>query len=128
MVKQLINIDDYWEVIVYYNVDYNFFSVIASELKAIGTPVERIHDIYHNLRTNAKAVTCSNHFYKTSVVIFNRHKNKLDYINSIIHEAEHIKQHMLKAYNVDDKGEPPAYTIGYIAMQMLKINKVLNLI
>ena len=43
MIKQLINIDGYWEVIVYYNVDYNFFSDIAFELKAIGSPVERIN-------------------------------------------------------------------------------------
>ena len=44
MIKQLIDIDGYWEVIVYYNVDYNFFSDIAFELKAIGSPVERIDD------------------------------------------------------------------------------------
>ena len=49
MIKQLIDIDGYWEVIVYYNVDYNFFSDIAFELKAIGSPVERIDDVYYNL-------------------------------------------------------------------------------
>ncbi len=38
--------------------------------------------------------------------------SRIDYINSIVHEAEHIKQAMLKAYRVEDKGEPPAYTIG----------------
>ena len=41
MIKQLIDIDGYWKVIVYYNVDYNFFSDIAFELKAIGSPVEK---------------------------------------------------------------------------------------
>ena len=60
MIKQLIDIDGYWEVIVYYNVDYNFFSDIAFELKAIGSPVERIDDVYYNLKYEAKAVTCSN--------------------------------------------------------------------
>ena len=60
MIKQLIDIDGYWEVIVYYNVDYNFFSDIAFELKAIGSPVEKIDNIYLNLKYEAKAVTCSN--------------------------------------------------------------------
>ena len=46
MIKQLIDIDGYWEVIVYYNVDYNFFSDIAFELKAIGSPVERIDNVF----------------------------------------------------------------------------------
>jgi len=35
---------------------------------------------------------------------------------------------MLKAYNVADKGEPPAYTVGYIAMRMLMINPKLKLL
>ena len=128
MIKQLINIDGYWKVIVYYNVDYNFFSDIAFELKAIGSPVEKIDDIYLNLKYNAKAVTCSNIRKHISVVLFNYHKNRYDYINSIVHEAEHIKQHMLKAYNVDDEGESPAYTVGYIAMKMLMINPKLKLL
>ena len=46
MIKQLIDIDGYWKVIVYYNVDYNFFSDIAFELKAIGSPVEKIDNVY----------------------------------------------------------------------------------
>ena len=50
--------------------------------------------------------------------------SKEDYLNSIIHEAEHIKQAMLKAYDVDDIGEPPAYTIGYLVMKMYEVFKI----
>ena len=75
----------------------------------------------------AKAVTCSDINKHVSIVIFNRHSNKLDYINSVIHEAEHIKQAMLEAYDVEDRGEPPAYTIGYLVAQMWKgFRKVLR--
>lgn len=128
MIKQLINIDGYWEVIVYYNIDYNFFDDIVFELKAIGSPVERIDDIYYNLKYEAKAVTCSNIRKHISIVLFNYHKSRYDYVNSIVHEAEHIKQCMLKAYDVADEGEPPAYTVGYIAMRMLMINPKLKLL
>lgn len=72
------------------------------------------------INNKAKAVTISSIDFKTSIVLFNNHKSYLDYINSIVHEAEHIKQAMLDAYNVEDFGEAPAYTIGYIASQMLK--------
>ena len=68
-----------------------------------------------------KAVTISNLKLHTSVVLFNKHKQYYDYINSIIHETEHIKQSMLYAYDVDDSGEPPAYTIGYIASKMIML-------
>jgi len=53
-------------------------------------------------------------------VIFGRHGDVYNYINSIVHEAEHVKQAMLKAYDVEDRGEPPAYTIGYLVMRMMK--------
>lgn len=128
MIKQIIDINGYWKVIVYYNIDYNFFDDIAFELKAISTPVERIDNIYYNLKHKAKAVTCSNFEKHISIVLFNNHKNKYDYINSIVHEAEHIKQHMLKAYNVLDKGEAPAYTVGYVVMKMLEINTKMKLL
>ena len=87
MIKQLIDIDGYWEVIVYYNVDYNFFDDIVFELKAIGSPVERINDIYLNLKYDAKAVTCSNIRKHISVVIFNNHKNRYDYVNNSIYNS-----------------------------------------
>lgn len=128
MIKQLINIDNYWKVIVYYDINYNFFNDVAYELDLIDVSPKVINDIYYNLKTNAKAVTCSNYKNKTSVVVFNKHNNPYDYINSIVHEAEHVKQHILKAYEILDEGEPPAYTIGYIVMKMIQINNRLNLL
>lgn len=130
MIKQYINIDNYWKVVVYYNINYNLFDYIVEDLNNINTSTKTIINIYKNMSTRkAKAVTISNIKHKRSVVLFNTHKSFSDYINSIIHEAEHIKQAMLKAYNVDDKGEAPAYTIGFIVMKMLtkKILKRLEL-
>lgn len=130
MIKQYINIDNYWKVVVYYNINYNLFDYIVKDLNDINANTKTITNIYKNMSTGkAKAVTISNIKYKRSLVLFNIHKSFSDYINSIIHEAEHIKQAMLRAYNVDDKGEAPAYTIGFIVMKMLtkKILKRLEL-
>ena len=121
MIKQIINIDNYWEVIVYYNIDYNCFNDIVKELDYLNTPVEEIDKIYYNIKYKSKAFTYSNLKYRVSIVGFNKHFDKYDYVNSIIHEAEHIKQHMLRAYKVLDEGEPPAYTVSYVAMKMLQL-------
>ena len=121
MIKRIINIANYWEVIVYYNIDYNFFDYIAKDLKYYSTPIENIKRIYHNMRTNAKAFTCSSYYYRVSIVGFNIHSDKYDYINSIIHEAEHVKQAMLNYYNIKDEEENAAYTVAYIAMKMLQV-------
>lgn len=119
MIKQAFSIDGYWEVIVYWNLDYNFFDDVEFELMKIGFSKTAVEEVYDTLRHgNAKAVTCSKVEEHKSVVIFNTHGSKADYISSIVHEAEHIKQAILAAYNVEDRGEAPAYTIGYIVMRM----------
>ena len=122
MIRRAINIDDYWEVIVYYNIDYNLFHIVSRNLAQIGCSKLQIKSIYNKLRTgSAKAATVSSADCETSVVLFNKHKSISDYVNSIVHESEHIKQSMLYAYNVKDEGEEPAYTIGYIAMRLLEV-------
>lgn len=121
MIKQSFTIDGYWEVIVYYDLDYNLFYMIAEKLTDIGFSSKNIKSIYQTLSTGkALAATCSNPKYLTSIVLFNTHRTKKSYINSIVHEAEHVKQAVLKHYDVEDEGEDAAYTIGYIVGQMYK--------
>lgn len=119
MIRQEFKVEHYWKVIVFYNIDYDFFDIVADELKAIDTPKWGIDNIYNIMSTDrALAFTQSNLKKHISIVGFNRHKNSYDYLNSIVHEAEHIKQAMLEAYSVDDRGESPAYIIGYLIMRM----------
>ena len=120
MIKQTFGVEKYWEVIIYWNVDYDLFHYIASDLKAIGfsdTAVKEVKDTMESGR--AKAVTCSHQH--TSVVLFNKHDSIPDYMSSIVHEAEHIKQAMLRAYAIEDTGEAPAYTIGYLVKKMYEV-------
>ena len=121
MFRQQFSIEKYWQVIVYYDVDYSLFGYIEEELKDYGASESLILEIYSMLSTGeAKAVTFSNTNRHCSVVVFNPHKTRQDYINSLVHEAEHVKQAVLDAYGVDDEGEAPAYTIGYIVGQMYR--------
>ena len=122
MIRQSINVDNKWKVIVYYNIDYDFFGIVKKEMLKYSTPVEKIDETFQLIRRKrVKAFTSSNIHRKTSIVGFAKHKDRYDLINSIVHEAEHVKQDMLKAYKVEDKGEPPAYTIGYLVVKMLVV-------
>ncbi len=119
MLKQKINIDGYWKVVVYYNVNHYFFHIIQQELWKAGASHKIIAAISRKmLRRESKAVTYSNLNKRLSVVVFNQHNSFLDYLSSLVHEAEHVKQAMLYTYYVEDEGEPPAYTIGYLVMKM----------
>jgi hypothetical protein len=100
--------------------------MVADDLIRYGAGEEVVSCIYREMHSGrAVAVTWSNIRIHKSIILFNRHRSRKDYLNSIIHEAEHMKQHMLQAYNVDDDGEPPAYTIGYIAEKMYKVFRFL---
>lgn len=125
MKRYIIDVENYWRVIVYFDIDYGSFDIISKDLAYYLCPKEEINSIQYHINTDAKAFTFSNINLKISIVGFNKHKNKYDYINSIVHECEHIKQAMLKAYYINDSGEPPAYTIGYLVSKMLLLNNKL---
>jgi type VI protein secretion system component Hcp len=126
MIRQSFDAEGFWKVIVYYNVDYNFFDSIKWELMVADISKEGIEEVWDIMSTGeAKAVTCSNVNKHISVVLFNSHTSAADYINSLVHEAEHVKQAMLQAYRVEDEGEPSAYTVGYIVMRMYEVFKKL---
>lgn len=121
MIKQHIDVNGYWRVIVCYDTDYNSFYDIISELKKLNISNRGINNIVNKLfTTKAKAVTVSSNMAKCSLVVFKKHNDRYDYVNSIVHEAEHIKQAMLGAYNVPDEREAPAYTIGFLVMKMME--------
>ena len=122
MIKQVFQVQHYWEVIVFYSVDYGLFDVVEESLLDNGISRSALKELYFMMSSGrAKAVTFSNLRNHTSVVLFNPHQDKADYVDSIVHEAEHVKQAMLHAYKVEDTGEPPAYTIGYLIRRMYEV-------
>ena len=124
MIKQVFDIEFYWKVIVYYNMDYNFFDDVALEMRMASISERIINEVWDTLSSGeAQAVTCNSLEQHISIIIFNSHTSEADYINSIVHEATHVMQAMLRTYKVKDEGEPPAYTVGYIVMKMYEVFK-----
>lgn len=121
MIRQEFNVRSYWKVVVFYSIDYHFFNSINRELVEAGFSGEPLTEMWYTLiEGDGKAVTCSDLQKHLSYILFNPHESWLDYLNSLVHEAEHVKEAMLEAYDVENKGETPAYTIGYLVMRMWK--------
>ena len=122
MIRQHFYVEHYWRVIVFYDLDFGLFDYVEEELLNIGFPHREVDLLYHQLWSGyAKAVTCSNIEYHKSIILLSPHTSPQDYLDSIVHEAEHVKQAMLEAYQVEDRGEPPAYTIGYLISRMYPV-------
>jgi len=124
MIRQELHVKHYWKVVVFYDIDYSLFSAVEEDLWAVGISDMELRKLRRELEYGiAKAVTCSNIRRHISIVLFNKHSSRRDYINSIVHEAEHVKQAMLDTYEVEDRGEAPAYTMGYLVGKMYYVFK-----
>lgn len=122
MRKFTFRIKSYWKVVVFVVEDYNLFGDVIHSLKSLGCSWENIKEVFESLfYGRAKAFTYSNLERHTSVVVFGKHNDKPDFLNSVVHECEHVKQAMLEVYSVKDTGEPPAYTMGYLVGKIWQI-------
>ena len=77
--------------------------------------------LYHR---KAKAVTYSNIEKHISIVLFNTHTSRKDYINSIVHEAEHVKNLIWEYIGYrpqSDNDEVDAYLLTYIYNKIIDV-------
>ena len=98
MIRQDIDVDGYWKIIVCYNVylgDYN------------------------------QGFTHTNYGNRLSIVGIGKATSKEQFINTIVHEAKHVQTHICNYYDVSEDSEQAAYLIGFIVMRMFKIFKCL---
>jgi hypothetical protein len=94
MIRQDININGYWKIIVIYD-----------------APLGR-KDV---------GFTYTNPNKKTSIVGISSTSSQEQFINTIIHEAKHVQSHICEYYEVPEDGEQAAYLIGYIVQKMHRV-------
>ena len=97
--RQDIDINGYWKIIVVYNV-------------YLGEP--------------NTGFTQTDFSKRQSIVGISNVTNKSQLINTIVHEAKHVQSHICRYYNIDEDSEQAAYLIGYIVQKMyLKFKELL---
>lgn len=96
MIRQDIDIDGYWTIIILYNV-------------------------YLDKKNTGFTHTDFNK--RRSIVGISISTSKEQFINTIVHEAKHIQSHICKYYNVKEDSEDAAYLIGYIIEKMYNVFK-----
>lgn len=99
MIRQDIDLNGYWHIIVVYNVF---------------------------LGQDNAGFTHTNFKRKLSIVAIGEATSKEQFINTIAHEAKHLQSHICQYYKVDEDSESAAYLMGYLIEQMY--NKFKNYI
>lgn len=94
MIRQDIDVEGYWKIIVVYNAPLGNKNV---------------------------GFTYTDNRKKTSIVGIAATSSQEQLLNTIVHEAKHVQSHICAYYNVPEDGEPAAYLIGYIVQRMHRV-------
>lgn len=115
MIKRIINIKDYWTIIIFLNIDYNKYNIIENELLNLNASYDVIDEIYDTISFDYnKAFAYTNSRLRTSLVGINKTTDIGEMLDSIVHEIDHIQAEICKYYDVPLNSEDAAYLIGYI--------------
>ena len=94
MIRQDIDINGYWTIIIIYNA-------------FLGQP--------------NTGFTYTDYKKRRSIVGISPTTNQEQFLNTIVHEAKHVQSHICNYYQVKEDSEEAAYLIGYIVQQMHKV-------
>ena len=96
MIRQDINIANYWTLTIVYNVD---------------------------LGERDTGFTHTNFNKKRSIVGISLTTSKEQFFNTLSHEIKHVQSHICKYYHVEEDSEAAAYLVGYIAQRIYRFIK-----
>ena len=124
MIGQYFKIPEYdWDITVYYNVTKYDIDFCIKQLNKLTTlnkyKRECIKTIYSNKKD--RAYTYSSFKFKSSIVFIGVSSSTGELINTITHEANHIKSHIATVYGLDEKDEDVCYIIGEVVEEMSKV-------
>lgn len=96
MIRQDIDINGYWKVIV-------------------------VYDAYLGQKNTGFTYTDFNK--RKSIVGISDTTSQEQFFNTLTHEVKHLQSHICKYYNVSEDSEEAAYLTGYVVQQMHKVFK-----
>lgn len=128
MIIHQFNLPKYnWTVYAYYGVTPTYKDIIISQLEDMQCKEEFIKeslDIIGKRKPNT-GFTYSNYFRKESVIVISDCTDSEQFMNTLVHEARHLQQHIQDTYQLSDYTEEIYYLIGNIVQIMYNKSKPL---
>ena len=124
MIGQKFYIDKYdWQVIVLYEVGYSNKDYVIDMLRQICNNENVMNQAKDNLNLDKynTGFTYSDLDEQCSLMVIGKTSSSRETVNTIVHEANHLKSHIATKYNIDEKGEEVCYLIGGIVRTMFKV-------
>lgn len=123
MIGSYFTISKYnWKVKVFYNIKKQDIGLCIKELNKL-THKKRFHkECYDTLYTNKtdRAYIYTSYIKHKSVIFIGVPSSTGELMDTITHEANHLKSHIATYYDLDEKDEEVCYIIGNIIKKMSK--------
>lgn len=114
MLRNYLDIDKHWGILAYYDATLSDFSQLAPILREFGCPEPEIKRAYNTIHRPNKAFIFSAPWARMSVMVVGRVTHPSQFLNSLLHEFDHLQDTILSYYDVPQGTEDAAYLQGYL--------------
>ena len=120
MTSQHLSIEGYWNVTVVYDVWPSDLSEVARLMSRVGESQKMIDDATVNISGWNAGYTLTAFGWQESIVFIGRATSLREFLNTVIHEIDHVQAHVAEYYDVRLGSEQAAYLQGYIGGRLLE--------
>lgn len=120
MTTQHLSIEGYWNVTVVYDVWPGDLSEVARLMRRVGASQKMIDEATENLSGLNAGYTLTAFGWEESIVFIGRATSLREFLNTVIHEVDHVQAHVAEYYGVELCTEQAAYLQGYIGGRLLE--------
>lgn len=124
MIIQDFYIPNYgWRVRVYYAVTTYRTDDILKDFAEAGCRGIQLKRAYNSLKRNAldTGITYSNFTSRKTVMVISLTSSPAEFLNSWMHEMQHLCRHVAAAFGIDPYGEEAAYLAGDVGQRMFPV-------
>lgn len=114
MLRDYLDINRHWGILAYYDALPSDFAQLAPILREFGCPESEIGRAYHTIHRTNKAFVFTAPWARMSVMVVGRVTHPSQFLNSLLHEFDHLQDAILQYYQVAHGTEDAAYLQGYL--------------
>lgn len=114
MIRDYLDIDRHWGILAYYDATPSDFSQLGPILREFGCPEWEIERAYGTIHLTDKAFVFTAPWARMSVMVVGHVTHPAQFLNSLLHEFDHLQHAILTYYNVEHGTEDAAYLQGYL--------------
>lgn len=118
MIHRKIHIEDYdWVTDIYYDVRALDADIIADKLEDMGCSIRNVRKAFNLIDSDSPNIglTYSNKNNHHTLIVIGYVTSIAEFFNTLVHEIDHLTDHISQFYKIPYASEDNSYLIGYIA-------------